>query len=151
MSVAAKDPPAPLDFLRGMFAVTPQKPVANQKTYAVTVRAMGLLQVAAASVKMVRVSHIRCRPMHESLPLCAHNPQPSSLPPGHAKSRPLRSVASLPHFGAGIFPHYHCLPALSYDGRYIPIAPVPTIPLWKSTGRLANQNQIVILGEVFEQ
>src|ERR1700678_3404716 len=99
---------------------------------------MGLLQVAAALVKAERVGHIRCHPMHESLPLCAHNPQPSSLPPGHAagaarRSRPRRSVAPLPHFGDGIFPHYHTFFPLFYDPNPIPISPVSTMAVWEST------------------
>ena len=133
--ITAKDPPAPLNFLRRVLAVTPQKPVANQEAHLMTVWAMRLLQVPAALIKVRRVGHIRGHPVHGSLSLCAPNPQPSSLPPGHAASRPLRSVAPLPLSGAGIFPRYHRLPTPSYDLNPIPISPLPTIPIWKSTNR----------------
>jgi len=76
--VAAKDPPAPLNFFGWVLIVASQKTVANQEAHLVTVRAMGLLQVAAALVKAEHVGHIRCHPMHGSPPLCLPQSHPSS-------------------------------------------------------------------------
>jgi hypothetical protein len=132
--VAAKDPPAPLNFVHRVLAVTSEKPVANQETHLLTVRAMRLLQVPAALIKVRRVGHIRGHPVHGSQPLCARNLLPSSARPGTRDPAPcVRSLRSLSP-GPGSFPQYHRLPLPAYDLNPIPISPLPTIPVRKSTG-----------------
>jgi len=97
--VTAKDPPAPLDFLRRVLPVTSQKTVANQETHAVTVRTMGPLQVPAALVKVRRVGHIRGHLVHGS-PRCAPAISCRQAPAG-ARANPAPCVRSLRSLTSG--------------------------------------------------